>query len=132
MVFLFAFFIGCLLIFILLLFVRWLYWTSHETYRNWALFLGVISRWSGDVSWRDDSSRGSDLGTITLSGSKFQSSIQDYLSQGKVAIDALARRIESSQIRKDDERFYSLTEVTFQQKQKMQEAYRSWKNANFN
>jgi len=72
------------------------------------------------------------LGTITLSGSKFQSSIQDYLSQGKVAIDALARRIESSQIRKDDERFYSLTEVTFQQKQKMQEAYRSWKNANFN
>lgn len=61
-----------------------------------------------------------------------QNSIQDYLNQGKAAIHALERRIESSKIRKDYERFYSFTDVTFLQKQKMREAFRAWKNANLN
>lgn len=55
---------------------------------------------------------------------------QDFLNQGKLSIDALARRIESSMLRKDYDRFYTYENVSIEQKQSMHDAFIEWKNMN--
>lgn len=56
--------------------------------------------------------------------------IQNYLNQGKLIIDALARRIESSMLRKDYDRFYTYENVSIEQKRSMHDAFIEWKHMN--
>ena len=53
--------------------------------------------------------------------------IQEYQTQGKGFIDDLAKRIESSQFRKDYERFYSFPEASAEQKEGMLLAFNEYR-----
>ncbi|WP_227554762.1 MULTISPECIES: hypothetical protein [Acinetobacter] len=55
-----------------------------------------------------------------------EEAIQSYLKNGRAFIDALAKRIESSQHRKDYERFYSYANVSKEQKKEMSDAFQCW------
>lgn len=57
-----------------------------------------------------------------------EQAIQNYLTQGKGFVDGLAQRIESSQFRKNYERFYSYPDVSKEQEKRMLEAFNEYKN----
>lgn len=57
-----------------------------------------------------------------------EQAIQSYLTQGKGFVDGLAKRIESSQFRKNYERFYSYPDVSKEQEKRMLEAFAMYKN----
>ena len=59
-----------------------------------------------------------------------EEAINNYNQHGKLSIDALAKRIESSQIRKDDERFYAYKSVDKEQRSNMYNAFMDWKKLN--
>ncbi|WP_163121152.1 hypothetical protein [Acinetobacter portensis] len=59
-----------------------------------------------------------------------ENAINHYFKEGKLSVDALAKRIESSIIRKDYDRFYSYQIVNKEQKQRMDGAFMAWKNTN--
>ncbi|MHA3104728.1 hypothetical protein [Acinetobacter sp. ANC 3791] len=52
--------------------------------------------------------------------------IQGYITRGKEFIDGLAKRIESSHFRNDYYRFYSYPDVSKEQNNKMNEAFKLW------
>ena len=59
-----------------------------------------------------------------------EEAISNYNKHGKPSIDALAKRIESSEIRKDDERFYAYKSVDKEQRSNMYSAFMHWKKLN--
>jgi hypothetical protein len=57
-----------------------------------------------------------------------QGSIQNYFTQGKIFINGLAKRIESSQFRKDYEQFYSYPDASKEQTDRMLEEFIRYQN----
>ena len=87
---------------------------SWELYKDSeGMYLNVLMNMSA-ISWEK---------TICLD----EQTIQQYQTQGKGFIDGLAKRIESSQFRKDYERFYSYTDASKEQKKEMLQAFNEYK-----
>ena len=88
------------------------FWELYEDSEN--IYLNVLINMSA-ISWEK---------TICLD----EQTIQQYQTQGKGFIDGLAKRIESSQFRKDYERFYSYPDVSKEQENRMLEAFAAYRN----
>lgn len=56
--------------------------------------------------------------------------ISTYIQHGRSSVDALARRIESSMLRKDYDRFYTYKNVSIEQERRMADAFIVWKSLN--
>ena len=87
------------------------FWELYEDSEN--IYLNVLINMSA-IPWEK---------TICLD----EQTIQQYQTQGKGFIDGLAKRIESSQFRKDYERFYSYTDASKEQKKEMLQAFNEYK-----
>jgi len=88
---------------------------SWELYKDSeGMYLNVLMNMSA-ISWEK---------TVCLD----EKAIQNYLSQGKEFVDSLAKKIESSQFRKDYERFYSYPDVSKEQENRMLEAFAAYRN----
>lgn len=57
-----------------------------------------------------------------------EKAINEYLIKGKDFIDGLAKRISSSQFRRDYERFYSYPDASKEQKEGMLRAFNEYKS----
>lgn len=58
-----------------------------------------------------------------------QKAQDNYHHEGKVFIHSLARRIESSLLRRDYKRFYTYSEVTKMQREQMHQAFKKWQDS---
>lgn len=87
------------------------FWELYEDSEN--VYLNILINISA-ISWDK---------TICLD----EQTIQLYQTQGKGFIDDLAKRIESSQFRKDYERFYSYPHASKKQKERMLLAFDEYK-----